>query len=164
MHIEAADLGGAIVGRPALLVDLGVLLVLGVLHVLSNLSPVQAAPDKAKLAESLRGGSTGGLTIVGILIPLSVIAIQLRSGTGVVAQSLPHSLLVDFFVGDVWLVISLTCGLYVLFVTALRGTFVDVGQSRTIRILFGFQLIFLFVGVYRLVWGLAGLVGSLLST
>ena len=52
----------------------------------------------------MRGGATGGLTIVGILIPLSVLAIQLRAGTSDVETRLPNAVLIDFFMGDVWLV------------------------------------------------------------
>jgi hypothetical protein len=159
-----ASLWQAIVNRRVLLVDVFLILILGTLHVIAYMGPISASPNKEKLAESIRGAATGGLTIVGILIPLSVLAIQLRGGTSAVAERLPESVLVDFFVGDMWLVVSLGCGLYVVFVAAMRGLFEDIGQRKDVGILFGFQLIMLFVGVFRLVWGLEGLVSALLPS
>jgi hypothetical protein len=71
------------------------------IHIVSIQSGARDADDKPKLAEAVRGGSTAGLTIVGILIPLSILAIRLRGGTGEAAKTLPSSVLLDFFVGDV---------------------------------------------------------------
>ena len=149
--------------RHVLWVDVVLLVIACGLHAISASSPARATSDPGKLAESVRGGATGGLTIVGILIPLSVLAIQLRAGTSDVDTRLPNAVLIDFFMGDVWLVFSLAFGLYVLFVAAMRGTYEDIGQKKSVVMAFGFQLMFLFVGVFRLVWGLSGLVGSLLA-
>jgi hypothetical protein len=164
MLADQASLWQAVVDRPVLLIDVLLILIFGTIHVIAYLGPISPSPNKEKLAESIRGAATGGLTIVGILIPLTVLAIQLRGGTSAVAERLPTSVLVDFFVGDVWLVISLGCGLYVLFVTAMRGISEDIGTRKDVGILFGIQLIMLFVGVFRIVWGLAGLVSALLPS
>jgi hypothetical protein len=161
--VVAGPLWTEISSRCILLVDVILLVVLCLLHILAIQSSVPAANDKAQLAESVRSGATGGLTIVGILIPLSVLAIQLRTGTSSDGTGLPNSVLIDFFVAAVWLIVSLAAGLYVLFVAAIRGTYEDIGQRKDVVILFGYQLIFLFVGVCRMIWGMSGLVGSLLS-
>jgi hypothetical protein len=163
--VTATGLWDEVFSRCSLLVDVVLLVVLCALHALPVLgSPSKPADDKSKLADSVRGASASGLTIVGILIPLSVVAIQLRGGSGDAGNHLPGAVLIDFFVGDVWLVVSLAFGLYVVFVVAMRGTYEDVGQRQDVKLLFGFQLMFLFVGVFRLVWGLSDLVSSLLPT
>ncbi len=162
--VAVSPLWSELTSRPILLLDVAILIVVCTIHLVSIQSPARDAEDKTKLAEAVRGGATGGLTIVGILIPLTVLAIQMRAGSSAAGQGLSSAVLIDFFVGDVWLVVSLAFGLYVVFVAAMRGTYEDVGQRKDVVALFGLQLMFLFVGVFRIVWGLSGLVGSLLPS
>jgi len=144
-----------------LLIDVALLLVLGAIHVAAWTSPsTNDLAYKESAQTGIRTAATGGLTVAGILIPLSILTIGLS--TQPERLDLPSSVLVDFFVSNVWLLCSLVLGLYVLFVTGVKGYKENILRNRTVGWAFGLQLIFLGVGVLRLLWGMSGLVNKLL--
>lgn len=108
----------------------------------------------------IRTAATGGLTVAGILIPLSILTIGLSTQPR--GPELPQSVLVDFFVSNVWLLCSLVLGLYVLFVAGVKGYKENILRYDMVGWAFGLQLIFLGVGVFRLLWGMDALVDRLL--
>jgi hypothetical protein len=148
--------------RDVLLIDVLLILILCTIHFLSwpKLNADDMKEYRGDAQTGIRAAATAGLTVAGILIPLSVLAVQLRAGPSV--AHLPRSDLVDFFVSDFWLLISVILGLYVLFYTGLRGYQRNILASRPIGVTYGWQLIFLGVGVFRLVFGMAGLVSYLI--
>lgn len=150
--------------RRALLVDLILLLTLGFFHVVTwvTLDVRQYETyDRIETAGRIQATSTAGLTVVGILVPLTVIAIQLQS-TAKRDNGNRYAMraLVDLFVASAWLLASLVASLYVLYFAAFNGYAENLLAYRHIGILLGFQLFFLFIGVFRLVWGLAAIVSS----
>ncbi|WP_435611782.1 hypothetical protein [Streptomyces sp. bgisy159] len=116
--------------------------------------------DLAQYADSLRGAAGGGLTVVGILLPVSVLAVQLSAGSG--AFALPDNAIADFFMAAFWLFLSLFSGVYVLFAAAIRGPKEDVARRKDVGILYGAQLFFLLVAGYRLLWGVSAVTTSML--
>lgn len=160
----------ALLRRRALVVDVAILLVFCFIQIATwievDVSP-RRAQNPTEAAERLRDTATGGLTVVGILVPLTALAIQLR------ITSLENTLiraresvfvLVDFFVSSAWLLISLGIGLYILYFVAYRGYVENLLTYRHIGVLVAFQLFFLLVGVLRFVWGMGTLISGLLVT
>ncbi len=67
----------------------------------------------------------------------------------------------DFFVSNLWLLCSLLLGLYVLYMCGVKGYTNSIFANTSVGWSFGWQLIFLGFGVFRLVWGMSGLVNKL---
>jgi hypothetical protein len=159
-----ATLWSTLFQRRVLLVDLMLLLILGFFHVVAWATldvHRYEAYDRIETVGRVQATSTAGLTVVGILVPLTVIAIQLQSAAkrGSTDRYTMRAL-VDLFVASTWLLASLMASLYVLYFSAFKGYTENILAYRHIGILLGFQLFFLFVGVFRLVWGLSAIVSS----
>jgi hypothetical protein len=157
---QAANLLSAIGDRWQLLIDIALVIVFGGIDVAAWASPTNASGYKEAAQNGMRAAASGGLTVAGILIPLSILTIGLSTQQGSV--ELPSSVLVDFFVSNVWLLCSLLLGLYVLFVAGVKGYATNILEYRTVGWAFGLQFIFLGVGVVRLVWGMSALVNRLI--
>ncbi|WP_405471861.1 hypothetical protein [Streptomyces canus] len=135
------------------------------IHTKAQFSSPQTADNaaEAKSAVGSRFGtaSAAGITVVGILGPLTLIAIQLSAdGKG---EKLPNSALVDLFVSNVWLAMSLAWGLLVLYMAAFRGYKENLLNYRPITVIIGYQLIFLFVGMERFVWAIGNIASALID-
>jgi len=89
-------------------------------------------------------------------VPLTIVAISAESAKA----TIPNGVLVDFFAANVWFFISIVAGLLVLYLS-----FYDKGilRSRPINIFSGYQLFFLLIGGFQLVWAFGGLVQSFLQ-
>ncbi|HJQ00749.1 MAG TPA: hypothetical protein VJ851_04045 [Jatrophihabitans sp.] len=149
--------------QPSLLIDIGIIVVLGGMHLIGWLSEDWRNTDPGNQAgEGLRAAATGGLTVVGILLPVNLLVVQLASANSTAARPVPAAAVVNLFVSSCWLLLSLVFGLYVLFVAVTRAYATSPLRRRDIGIVFGLQLILLIVGVERLVWGFASLAGSLI--
>ena len=159
---QSGSLWYVVVHRPWIWIDVVLLVALLAIQILTYLSRPTASSNPVATASALSSGASGGLTVVGILLPLSLLAIQLRTSSSSVKLS--SSALADFFVASVWLVGSLAAGLYVLFSASIRGPREDVSCRRDIGILFGAQLFLLFAGAFRLVWAISSIIGVLLRT
>lgn len=154
--------------RRVLVVDLLLLFVLGFVHIASWISidtaDVERRYSRLETAARLRDTASAGLTVVGILIPLTVIAVQLKATSdGGDTDAVSKPTLIDLLVASIWLLASLVCGLYVLYLSAFSGYNENLFTHRDIGILSGFQLFFLLVGVLRLVSGMAVIVSQLLT-
>lgn len=140
-----------------LIIDAAVLIVLCGIHtvVWCNLD-TSGITDDAGAASRLQSATTGALTVAGILVPLTIVAISAESAK----MTIPNGVLVDFFVANVWFFISIVAGLLVLYLS-----FYDkkILSSRPINIFAGYQLFFLLVGGFQLVWAFGGLVQSFLQ-
>ena len=159
--------------RRALLVDLAILLFLGVIHIAAwvelDLSR-HRSNDPFETANRVRDTTAVGLTVVGILLPLTALGIQTlanRLGTALQEKEILTRasifVLLDFFVACIWFLISLSLGLYVLYFGVYKGYTENLLTYRHIGMIIGFQLFFLLVGVLRLVWALGTLIAGLLS-
>jgi hypothetical protein len=142
---QHVHLGAAVVHRWPLLIDIAIVVVIGFFNIGAwvNLPTNTNFGEPTEAATRLREATVGVLAATGFLLPLTVVAVQLR-GAGT-SPPVPRGALVDFFVATVWLAASLLCGLLVLGLNALKGFK---------------ELIFMFVAVLRLAWGFAGLVSA----
>jgi hypothetical protein len=162
--IVATSLISAIFDRAWLLIDVGVLVVFGFVHFQAWPSYTDAqktAMDayKKDAQEGIRSAATGGVAVAGILVPLSILTVSLVADK---RGGLPTGVEVDFFMAAVWLFLSLLAGTAVLYYVGLRGYVKNVLTSRGLGMSYGFQLLFLAVGTFRLVFGMYGLVDHLI--
>jgi hypothetical protein len=163
-----ATLWPALRRRRAILVDLVLILLLGFMQIGAwvDLDIKKETRDREEVAQRLRDTTTAGLTVVGILVPLTVIAVQIRASTsdseGSSASAVATPVLVDLLVANFWLLLSLLAGLYVLYFSAYKGYHESLFMHKEVGVLVGFQLFLLFIGVLRLVLGLAAMVSRLI--
>ena len=110
-------------------------------------------PDERRAATSALGTTIGaGITAVGILLPLSLVGAQIRSPS---SGPLEH-----VFFADLWFSISLTLGIYALFVVGARSSGENPYNRRDVGIAYGLQLLALVIGVGRLLVGLSAILGG----
>ena len=102
-------------------------------------------------ARALSSASTAGITAVAILIPASMLIIQLSLVTD---ATLPPESQDNVFRGAVWFLVSLSIGLTLVWLVPMRAQSLDVARDFMSGLLFGPQLIALAVGMGRLVAGL----------
>jgi len=89
---------------------------------------------------------------VGILLPLSLVAAQIRApGPG----PLEH-----VFFADLWFAVSLLIGLFAVYTIAPRSTGEDVLARRDVGIAFGLQLFAMGIGIVRLLIGIGAVIGG----
>jgi hypothetical protein len=114
--------------------------------------------DNAGASEAGRGAAAASLTATGILLPLTVIAVQL-TGQKV---TLTDSTLSGFFVASVFYLVSLCFGLYVFVVSSFKaaGSQPLFFKHKDLGVLLGFQLIWLLAGSLQLVFAFYGLVST----
>ena len=130
-------------------IDLVIFLALGVIHTAANWrSPGLPTTDtaRAQAATNVNQIAIGGVTAVGILLPLSLVAI-----TAFASKATPsHGVLINTFVADCWFVLSLLLGLCVLWTGAFQAPSRNVQNLRFVRLCAGWQLFSLMLGVVRL--------------
>lgn len=113
---------------------------------------LQDLPNRQFGATLMTGASTAGITAVSILIPASVLILQL--GLNSSSKPLPQEALNDVFRAVIWFTLSLLLGLYIIFVAAMRGQRFNVARDFRIGIFYGPQLFAIVMGVVRLVFGI----------
>jgi hypothetical protein len=164
--VRRTSLWSAIRRRRILLVDVVLIILLGFMQIGSwaEIDVKKETRDRQEVAQRVRDTTTAGLTVVGILVPLTVIAVQIRASIpekGKDAVAAP--VLIDLLVANFWLLLSLLAGLYVLYLSAYKGYKESLFVHKEVGVLVGFQLFLLFVGVLRLVLGLASMVSRFIS-
>ncbi len=127
---------------------------LSFVHVVANWHLPAQYPNKpgarAVAATSLGGSVNGGLTAVGILLPLSLVVTQVP---GIGATALQHVVY-----ADIWFGLSLLFGVYGTYTVGMRAVGENVVNRRDVRLVYGLQLMSLVIGTVRLVatiWVLA---------
>jgi hypothetical protein len=117
--------------------------------------------NKPNANDAARNAVTASLTATGILLPLTVIAVQL-TGQKV---TLSNNTLSGFFIASVCFFVSLSFGLYVFVVSSYKaaGSKPNFFEHKSLGVLLGFQLIWLLVGSMQLVFSFYGLVASALK-
>jgi hypothetical protein len=103
-------------------------------------------------ATTMGGTATAGLTAVSILIPASLLVIQLARGPA--GSPLPTSALSEIFRGTTWLLGSMVLGLFVIYLLPMRSQSYDVSRDPVIGLLYFPQLLALFLGILRIALGL----------
>jgi hypothetical protein len=130
-------------------IDLIFFAVFGTIHAAANWRsprlPTEAS-DREQAFSFVTTLSSSSLTAVGILLPLSLAAIA----TFAANSNAEPRVLANIFIADSWLALSLTLGLMVLWTAGFRAHTENVQNLRGIRLLNGWQLLTLLVGVARL--------------
>lgn len=119
------------------------------------LAPHNDPESRSLGATTLSSASTAGITAVSILIPASLLVVQLGSGTG---AQLPPEALSYVFRAAVWFMFSLLIGLILLFIMPIRSQAHNVTRDFRTGVLLDPQLLALLVGM---VWLLMGLHASI---
>lgn len=143
--------------RIADVADIVVFVVLTLIHVAAwwgyrKPTTVSDVSEREFAASTMSGTATAGITAVSILIPASLLVVQL--GRGETGSSLPVSALNDVFRGTGWLLFSLAIGLLLIYLLPMRSQKYDVGKDAWIGMLFGPQLLALLIGIVHIVQGL----------
>ena len=99
-------------------------------------------------AESLSASGSSGITAVSILLPASLIILQLFTNS---TNPVTDIALESMFRATIWFLISLSIGLLLMFFIPMRSQVYNVARDFRTGILFGPQLIALLVGVVWLV-------------
>ena len=130
-------------------IDVGIFVLLGILHTVANwTSPGLPNTETARgqSATNVNQIAIGGVTAVGILLPLSLAGI-----TALASKAAPSKgVLINTFVADSWFTLSLLLGLCVLWTGAFQAPSRNVQNLRFVRLCAGWQLFSLMLGVVRL--------------
>jgi len=110
----------------------------------------EGATARQSGAQMMTASSASGIAAVSILVPASMLIVQLSSKT----TSFPLVAVWHVFRGALWFPGSLFLGLWVIFLAPLKSQSIDARASVEIGIPFGLQLIALFFGMVQLVLGL----------
>ena len=122
-----------------LVIDASVFVFLALLHLAAWAGVTVTWQDPP---ERLVDASSGVIQAVGILLPLSQVALQIgKSRSGV---PLPDSIFLDVFISDLWLALSLALGLAAMSLIPYRR------YPRVLGVLYGWQLFSFMVGLARL--------------
>ncbi|MCL7944757.1 hypothetical protein [Marinobacter sp. ATCH36] len=124
----------------------------GWLEIRSSLrsSPLDCLEQRQFAASALNNASVAGVTAVSILIPASVIMIQL----GAEKTGFPNRALEEVFRASLWFLLSLAFGLFLLFLIPMRSQKYNVVRDMLTGIPFGPQLAALLIGMIWLVSGI----------
>ena len=139
----------AVISGQHVWIDVLIFVVLGAVHTAANwTSPglPNTETARAQAATNVNQIAIGGVTAVGILLPLSLVAI-----TAFATKTAPsHGVLINTFVADCWFVLSLLLGLCVLWTGAFQAPSRNVQNLLFVRLCAGWQLFSLMIGVVRL--------------
>jgi hypothetical protein len=136
-----------------------IIFVFSIIHLLTWISlNTKNLPNEQGASDAGRAAVSASLTATGILLPLTVIAVQL-TGQKV---TLTASTLSGFFIASVCFLVSLCLGLYVFVVSSYKaaGSTPNFFKHKSLGILLGFQLIWLLAGSLQLVFAFYGLVST----
>jgi hypothetical protein len=112
--------------------------------------PLDGLEDRVLAATALNSASVAGVTAVSILIPASLLIVQIAfDKTG-----FPRQALEDVFRASVWFLVSLVFGLVLIFLIPMQCPKHNVTRILLTGIPFGPQLIALLIGVIWFVIGI----------
>ncbi|TVU91024.1 hypothetical protein [Vreelandella titanicae] len=112
--------------------------------------PLNCRDEREFAASALNNASVAGVTAVSILIPASLLMIQL----GAERTGFPSRALEDVFRASLWFLLSLAFGLFLLFLIPMRSQKYNVVRDLLTGIPFGPQLAALLIGMIWLVAGI----------
>lgn len=105
-----------------------------------NAEPMNCLDQRQFSANTLNNACVAGITAVSILIPATMITLQLAY-----QQDLPVP--PSLFRSSIWFLASLTFGIFVLFVIPMRSQKFNVARLLITGLPFGFQLFCLLIGL-----------------
>jgi hypothetical protein len=117
---------------------------------------------RLRVADGLRAAASAGLTVVAILLPTTVIGVQLS-----VAASdkllVGHAAAANLFIASCWLLVSIISGLYVVFVAATRGIRQNLHNRLDVGIAYALQLCTLVLACVRLVLAIGSVANRIIQ-
>lgn len=114
--------------------------------------------ERSLSATTLGASTTAGITAVSILIPASLLIVQIGLGDH---SPLPPAAIDHVVRASEWFVASLSFGLLIIFLVPMKANLFNVARYFQIGILVGPQLITLWIGMIRLVQGLSTIAPSI---
>jgi hypothetical protein len=118
--------------------------------------------SRLRIADGLRAASSAGLTVVAILLPTTVIGVQLS-----VAASdkllVGHAAAANLFIASCWLLVSIISGLYVVFVAATRGIRENLHHRTDIGVTYALQLCALVLACVRIVLAIGSVANRIIQ-
>lgn len=113
-------------------------------------------PERELAANALNSASVAGITAVSILIPASLLIVQIAfDKTGVPRESLE-----DVFRASAWFLVSLIFGIILIFLIPMQCPKNNVARILVTGIPFGPQLIALLIGV---IWFVVGIYSTVFN-
>jgi hypothetical protein len=140
--------------------DIIVFVVITIINVISWIeakpglkADIQDTESRKFGATSMISASTAGITAGSILIPASLLIVQLGLGSN--SKPLPQVALNNVFEASLWFLLSLLLGLYIIWTVVMRSQRVNVTRDFRLGVVYGPQFFALFLGVLRLVLGIS---------
>jgi hypothetical protein len=118
--------------------------------------------SRQRIADGLRAAASAGLTVVAILLPTTVIGVQLSVATSD-KLLVGHGAAANLFIASCWLLVSVVSGLYVVFVAATRGIRENLHHRMDVSIAYALELSALVLACFRLVLAVASVTGRLMQ-
>jgi hypothetical protein len=125
-------------------------------------------PDKGneefrlRIADGLRAAASAGLTVVAILLPTTVIGVQLSVATSD-KLLVGHTAAANLFIASCWLLVSIISGLYVVFVAATRGIRENLHHRLDVGVAYALQLCTLVLACVRLVLAIGSVTNRIIQ-
>jgi hypothetical protein len=117
---------------------------------------------RLRIADGLRAAASAGLTVVAILLPTSVIGVQLSLATSD-KLLVGHTAAANLFIASWWLLASIISGLYVVFVAATRGIHENLHHRLDVGCMYALELCALVIACIRLVLAIASVTGRIVQ-
>jgi hypothetical protein len=115
---------------------------------------VSTEESRLRIADGLRAAASAGLTVVAILLPTTVIGVQLSVATSD-KLLVGHAAAANLFIASCSLLASIISGLYVVFVAATRGIRENLHRRLDVGVAYALQLGALVLACVRLVLAIA---------
>ena len=138
--------------------------ILTLIHIAANVESWQTIKSNTTLQNELKtveqknlgatilnSSSAAGISAVSILIPASLLIVQIGLGS---SKLMPPGVLDNVFRASIWFLISLGAGLIFLWISGAQSQFRNAATNLLLMIFFGPQLIALGVGAGRLIIGI----------
>jgi hypothetical protein len=131
-------------------------------HPETETDPSKLAESRQRVADGLRAAASAGLTVVAILLPTTVIGVQLSVATSD-KLLVGHTAAANLFLASCWLLASIISGLYVVFVAATRGISQNLHHRVDVGVAYALELSALVIACFRLVLAIASVAGRILQ-
>jgi hypothetical protein len=117
---------------------------------------------RLRVADGMRAAASAGLTVVAILLPTTVIGVQLSVATSD-KLLVGHAAAANLLIASWWLLASIISGLYVVFVAATRGIRENLHHRYDVGIAYAIQLSTLVAACVRLVLAIASVTNRIIQ-
>lgn len=117
---------------------------------------------RLRVADGMRAAASAGLTVVAILLPTTVIGVQLSVATSDKLLVGPAAA-ADLFIASFWLLLSIIGGLYIVYVAATRGIRQNLHNRIEVGVFYALQLATLVLACARLVFAVGSVANRIIQ-